>query len=218
MQTFDPNSQDRIPIFKDMPPVLATLTLLIIGVTLLQLLGPSGIENWLLSAGGIMNPVYETSIDRPFGEWPPLVFHIFLHGGLFHLGMNMAAMLSFGRPVANAMGRSVKAGIAFLLFFAVCAIAGAFAQYGQYALEGGGWTIGASSAISGLLPAAGWLQGGFKRACEVALPWALINLGLAAFGYFGSADSLPFWIAWAAHLGGLAAGFSFPLFLRWAQT
>ena len=45
------------------------------------------------------------------------------------------------------------------------------------------------------------------------LPWILINLALALLG----GDVGVMQIAWAAHLGGLAAGFSFPLFLALAR-
>ena len=76
-----------------------------------------------------------------------------------------------------------------------------------------GIAIGASSAISGLLPAVGYIRNGIKGAWSISVPWIVINLALAVFG--GSLGALS--IAWAAHLGGLAAGFTFPVFLALAK-
>ena len=105
--------------------------------------------------------------------------------------------------------------VLFLAFFAVCAIGGGLAQMLWYAIEAqDGIAIGASSAISGLLPAVGYIRERFKGAWSMSVPWIVINVGLAFLG--GDIGIMS--IAWAAHLGGLAAGFSFPVFLSLSKA
>ena len=83
-----------------------------------------------------------------------------------------------------------------------------------YAIEAkDGIAVGASSAISGLLPAVGYIRNGFKGAWSISVPWIVINVGLALLG--GDVGIMQ--IAWAAHLGGLVAGFSYPLFATLAR-
>ncbi|MEO0450767.1 MAG: rhomboid family intramembrane serine protease, partial [Pseudomonadota bacterium] len=68
-------------------------------------------------------------------------------------------------------------------------------------------------AISGLLPAVGYIQNGWRGAWSLSVPWIVINIGLAFLG--GDVGFMS--IAWAAHLGGLAAGFSYPVFQALAR-
>ena len=127
--------------------------------------------------------------------------------------LNMAALVSFGPIIALAMGRGLQPALLFLIFFFACAIGGAVAQILWFSISNtDGLAIGASSAISGLLPAVGYIRGGRKTAWSISVPWIVINIVLAFVGGFG-----PIGIAWAAHLGGLAAGFSFPFFLALAR-
>ena len=45
----------------------------------------------------------------------PLIAHMFVHAGLFHLGLNMLWLLAFGAPVARRMGadRALQSSAAF---------------------------------------------------------------------------------------------------------
>ncbi|MEO0608703.1 MAG: rhomboid family intramembrane serine protease, partial [Pseudomonadota bacterium] len=147
---------------------------------------------------------------RPWGALAPYALHTFLHGGAFHLMMNMAMLIALGPIVAQALGKDGRAALLFLAFFFLCAAGGAAAQILYYVINAeDGIAIGASSAISGLLPAIGFLRNGWRGALSISVPWVVINLALALIG--GDVGILR--IAWAAHLGGLAAGFSFPVFL-----
>ena len=207
------NRPPRVPFYRAYPPVLLALAGVIIAVSVVQFLVPPEIENEMFLVGAVISGSEFADIKQPFGAFAPLVLHTFLHGGVLHLGMNMWAMMSIGAGPALVMGKSVRGMTAFLAFFFLCAIGGGLAQIAVFQLQGdGGVAVGASSAISGLLPALGWLQGRWKRALQISVPWLLINLGLAVFGGLS-----PIPIAWAAHLGGLAAGFSFPFFLAWAR-
>ena len=162
-------------------------------------------------AGG---PSFE-NVYRPWGDFAPYVLHTFLHGGSFHLMLNMAMLIAIGPIIAQALGKSVYAAGLFLAFFVVCAIGGGLAQMLWYAIEAqDGIAIGASSAISGLLPAVGYIRNGWKGAWSMSVPWVLINVVLAFLG--GDVGVMN--IAWAAHLGGLIAGFTFPMFLALARS
>lgn len=213
IQKNDPDAPQRPSFFRTTPPILLGLAVVIIAVSLVQFNASAPLEDYLLRAGAVITGPGAEQFDRPFGTLAPLALHTFLHVAIWHLVINMAAMISLGAAVATVLGKTTRGAVAFLAFFFVCAIGGGLAQLlaAQFSNEMV-VAIGASSAISGLLPAVGWLQGGWKRAVRISIPWFLINVGLAIFGHLS-----PIAIGWAAHLGGLALGFSFPLFLYWAR-
>ena len=141
----------------------------------------------------------------------PFVSHIFLHANFTHLTVNCLWLLAFGPVVARRFG----AGL-FLLFFALCGIAGA-AAYLAFNWASPAGVIGASGAISGVM-AAGmrlfpWPGTTLSRdpapifSSPVLLftgVWLITNLifGLTGFGSGGEIQQ----IAWQAHLGGFVAG------------
>jgi membrane associated rhomboid family serine protease len=166
------------------------------------------------------------------GIWT-FVTYAFLHGDVWHIGINLVWLAAFGSPLAWRFGAG-----RFLAFSAVTAAAGALAHLithvGEFVP-----VIGASAAISGAMAAAtrfafedGGPLGGFRRhgpdAFKVpAAPlmralrnpqvlaflgvWFLLNLmfGASAFAT-GLADAS---VAWQAHVGGFLAGLLlFPLF------
>jgi membrane associated rhomboid family serine protease len=68
---------------------------------------------------------------------------------------------------------------------------------------------GASTGVSGLIAAAGWVRGGFRGMLGLALPWIGFNIVIALTGMV-----LPIPISWAGHIGGTVAGaLLFPLVL-----
>ena len=212
IQDDTPQPRPRVPFYRAYPPVLLGLAAAIIAVSLVQFMAPPAMENQMFAAAALIGGPGFDDVSRPIGAFAPYVLHTFLHGGVMHLGMNMWALLSFGAVISAAFGQRWRGALAFLAFFFVCAIGGGLAQMLVFQLQTeGGVAIGASSAISGLLPALGWLRGRWRGALRISVPWLVINLVLAFVGEVGGVS-----IAWAAHLGGLAAGFSFPFFLRWA--
>ncbi|MEL6858710.1 MAG: rhomboid family intramembrane serine protease [Pseudomonadota bacterium] len=217
MQVYnDPTDQpEKPPIFrKGFPTVILVLAGAIIAVSLVQFNASRAIQDWMYSVAAIAGGPGFENVYRPWGDFAPYVLHTFLHGGSFHLMLNMAMLIAIGPIIAQALGKSAYAAFMFLAFFTVCAIGGGAAQMLWFAIEAkDGIAIGASSAISGLLPAVGYVRGGLKGAWSISVPWILINVVLAFLG--GDVGVMS--IAWAAHLGGLAAGFSFPLFLRFAR-
>ena len=217
MQVYnDPaDGPERPPIFrKGFPRVILLLAGAIIAVSLIQFNVAIDTQDWMYSVAAIAGGPSFENVYRPWGDFAPYVLHTFLHGGSFHLMLNIAMLIALGPIIAQALGRSLFSDILFLGFFAFCAIGGGMAQMLWFAIDAqDGIAIGASSAISGLLPAVGYIRNGIKGAWSISVPWIVINLVLAVFG--GSLGALS--IAWAAHLGGLAAGFTFPAFLALAK-
>lgn len=210
----------REPLFNRLPAVVVFLTGLIVAASTVQLLSEQGVffnrwvAAWMFDAGAIAGGPEFANAYRPLGEFAPLVLHVFLHGGIFHLAMNMMALIAFGPPIAVALGIDLRGAFAFLLFFAGCAIAGALFQIGWSELTGvSELAIGASSALSGFIPAVGWLRGGLRGAIRISVPWVLINVAIAIAGGF-LASTIGLRLAWAAHIGGVAGGIVlFPLML-----
>ncbi|HIG23519.1 rhomboid family intramembrane serine protease [Henriciella sp.] len=213
------------PLFNRLPPVVLMLTALITIASSVQLLSQSQlfldrwVAAWMFDAGAIAGGPEFDGVYRPLGNIAPLILHVFLHGGIFHLAMNMMALVAFGPPVAIALGIDRKGAFAFLLFFAGCAISGALFQIGWSEFTGQSeLAIGASSALSGFLPAVGWLRGGLKGAVRISVPWIVINLVIAVVGEF-MASIIGIRLAWAAHIGGVAGGIVlFPLMLAVFNT
>ena len=50
--------------------------------------------------------------ENPNFEWWQIVTHMFMHGGLFHIGFNMYALWAFGTPLEQMWGRNK-----FLFFY-----------------------------------------------------------------------------------------------------
>ena len=156
-------------------------------------------------------------------SWPILT-HAALHGGLLHIGFNMAALAAFGPPVERSLGSSQ-----YLLVFVIAAAAGAMAHFGWIAaltaMETPPQTpitvlVGASGAISGVLALEFFRRaailkavpaehrrvspGGYLR--SVSITFIAINLVITL---------LPGFISGEAHIGGFLVGLlAGPLLMR----
>ncbi|KJS14040.1 MAG: membrane protein [Hoeflea sp. BRH_c9] len=134
------------------------------------------------------------------------ITYSFLHGNLLHLGSNMLFLWVFGDNVEDAMGH-----IKFLIFYFLCAAAGAFA-HGLLLPDSQNPLIGASGAVAGVIAAYLMLH---PRVRVWVLVLGRIPLPLPAF------IPLMFWViyqffmvftdfgnevSWAAHVGGIVAG------------
>ena len=144
----------------------------------------------LLNSGAIFNPF---TLD---GEWYRIFTHMFLHGGLLHIGFNMYALYSVGQDVEQETGP-----LKFLVVYFICGVAAAFASLWWSLFSIG---VGASGAIFGLF--------GFSLVCNLVrnreaghsiAPIAL-NFGLFLILNLLMAKALN--ADTAAHLGGLAMG------------
>ena len=144
----------------------------------------------------------------------PLFTHMLLHANATHLAVNSVWLLAFGPMVARRYG-----GVAFVVFFVLCGLAGAaFFIALNWGDDVG--VIGASGAISGLMGGAIRMMRLRQPYLNVAtmplLPiwssqvlgfsavWLVINLvtGLTGVGTGGQIEP----VAWQDHMGGYLAG------------
>ncbi|MBP5218849.1 MAG: rhomboid family intramembrane serine protease [Bacteroidales bacterium] len=153
----------------------------------------------------------------PFFHWWQPVTHMFMHGGFWHIFLNMWCLLMFGSALERAIGTKK-----FVLFYFVAGL-GAVAVHTlvQY-LQGPMLnvpTLGASGAIYGiqigyamLYPNDIWTLV-FPPVSMKAKWFVLIFIAIELFtGITGTADG----VAHFAHLGG--ALFGFLLMLYWKKT
>ncbi len=163
----------------------------------------------------------------PYSEWISPLSYALLHGSWLHVLTNSIWMLAFGSALAWRFGTG-----RFLLFSALCAMAGAGVHYLAHP-ESLTPTVGASAAISGHMAAVGRFAFGAggplagsplgrshdsflqpaepfsavlrnRSAMTFIGIWFAMNLlfGLSGAG-LGDAGAR---IAWEAHLGGFLAG------------
>ncbi|MEO8421349.1 MAG: rhomboid family intramembrane serine protease [Hyphomicrobium sp.] len=214
------------PMFNVQSSVLAVLGAMV-AVHLVRMGLSADWDTWLTLALAFIPARYSGfAAMLPGGDTATVtsfVTHTMVHGDWVHLGLNAAWLVAFGGAVANRIG-----SVRFLLFFCLCAIAGAatFLVFNPGAMVP---MIGASGAISGLMGAtmrflftavdgrglaalredprsAPLMPLGTaltdKRVVVVTAVFLVANilavLGLGSMGESG--------IAWEAHIGGYFAG------------
>lgn len=138
------------------------------------------------------------------------VTHMFIHGGWFHILMNVTMMLAMGMFMETAFG--TRRMMIFFLFSGLCGALFyfAFAPFSDTPV------IGASGGISGLFAVTilalyeqGRLGSGSRRGpLPLLLFWVALTIGIGLIG--GG-------IAWQAHLGGFlgALALFYALRRRW---
>jgi membrane associated rhomboid family serine protease len=149
----------------------------------------------------------------PFPVYLTLITSMFMHGGIMHLLGNMLYLFIFGDNLEDKMGH-----IRYLFFYLLCGLIASLAHVGTDYLFGENHLIpslGASGAISAVM--GGYLLLFPSRSVNVLvfifvvrLPafivlglWILLQLANSA-GYLGGSEASG--IAYAAHIGGFAAG------------
>lgn len=222
-----PHQADQ-PIFHVPKGVLMVLGA-ILAIHALRALLDDGTDIWLVLTMAVIPARFAGfAQELPGGalaSWTSLITHVFAHGDVMHLLINSASLLAFASAIERRIGT-----VRFLVFFAVCGIAGALA----FLLLNPGLMapmIGASGAISGML--GGVMRFFFTTIDEQGirglsdrhahaplerlnvamqdrrLMWVIgtfILMNIAA--QFGLGDpSRTGGIAWEAHIGGFLAGF-----------
>ena len=166
--------------------------------------------------------VKEALDDGSLKPWT-FVTYAFLHGSWPHVALNSLWLLAFGSPVARRFG-----DLRFLLFFLVCAVAGAIAHALVHS-TGVIPMVGASGAISGAMAAAMRFAlrsdvplvvlradpGVVDRLPALPLMQALADRRVLVFLVVWFGTNLIFGlvpgltegtVAWEAHVGGFLAG------------
>lgn len=148
---------------------------------------------------------------------PPAATYIsysFLHGDFMHLAGNMLFIWVFGDNVEDAMGH-----FRFLIFYALCAIAGAYA-HSWMVPQSQAPLIGASGAVAGIIGAYLLLH---PKVHVWVLAMGRIPLKIPAMYVLGFWIAFQFYqviatpdsaISFAAHIGGAIAGIALIFFMR----
>jgi membrane associated rhomboid family serine protease len=198
----------RVPVFNAVPPAVLILGSVIVSVYVLGALMPA-VQDWSRLAGAVLIAGNDGRPPiQPLGSYAPYLLHVFVHFGFLHVAMNTAALVGFGTAVGRAFGTGTRGTVGFLIFFFACSLGGALLEL---VLHTGGATAmaGASTGVSGLLMAAGWVRGGYRGMLSLGLPWVGFNL---LIGLTNIAIDIP--IGWLAHIGGsLVGAVLFPVIL-----
>ena len=214
MAFFQDARSTRQPFLRAPASVLGLIGVLI-AAHVGRVLAPASVSDWILN-NLALDPVRyslhapETIVDRIL----PLFGYMFLHANATHIAVNCVWLLAFGPIVARRFG-----GVAFVLFFLLCGLAGALCYVAiNWGLDVG--VIGASGAISGLMGAAIRMMNLRQPYLNIAplplLPifssqvlgftgvWLVVNLitGIMGLGLNGQIAS----VAWEDHMGGYIAG------------
>ena len=168
----------------------ATLTLITIicAAYLVQLLIPNLDQHLFLIKEAILSDGQVHGTAQ--GEWYRLLTVALTHGGIFHLGFNMYALMVLGNPIEAAFGKE-----RFLVIFFVSLISGSLLS--NYLAAANQPSVGASGAIFGLFGA--MVVVGRKIGADIRSIAAIIGINFALGFALGGVD-------WHAHLGGLIGG------------
>ena len=108
--------------FSDTPPIVLNLIIINALVYFAQTafggMNDANKVNDLFALHHIYSPLF-----KPY----QLITHMFMHGGFFHLLLNMFGLWMFGSMMERMWGPQ-----RFLAFFLICGIAAGFAQLGSY--------------------------------------------------------------------------------------
>jgi membrane associated rhomboid family serine protease len=187
---------------------MATKVLIAINVAIffLQWQGGPLVDLWLVSWFGLSEAGLRQGL-----LWQPLT-HMFLHGNLFHLLVNVIALWFAGRAVELWLGPARLLGV----FFAGGIVGGIL----QVVSFPGGFLIGASGGVSAVLLAFSMLEPEMRI---TALLFFVVPVNLKAkflgYGVILVSLVLPLLgldpkVGHFAHLGGALVGMGYALFLR----
>lgn len=148
------------------------------------------------------------------GRFETLLLHMFAHGGLFHLFMNMAVLVAIGGPLVARLGPPPLGWLRFLALYVLGGLAGA-ALYLALHPTGTVPMVGASGAIYGLLGlfvrlpsgTGGLLSLRSGRIRRIGWDLVLQNIFLfALLAVMAWSNGTQGGLAWEAHLGGFLFG------------
>jgi len=197
------------------PPIVLWLMGAIAAAYGLYAFAPIEAKAFALYAFSVIPARFAADGPAPYGSplaaLAALMGHMFLHGGILHLGMNLMVMAQGAPFVARRLG-----DVRFLVLFFGAGLAGALAYIGlnpaemhQASLASAHKMVGASGAICGVFgayflavrpsPRMALQDPGVRSAIGSFLLFNVVLAGLAE-----AAGILP--IAWQAHLGGFLGG------------
>ena len=183
------------------------VTLMLIGICFLVFILQLILGDWFTFLLGLV------PLSFIQGAWWQIITYMFVHGGGFHIFINMFVLLIFGPMVERVLGSR-----SYLLLFCLSGIGSALLHL---ALTGISDTlmIGASGAVFGILTAYGIL---FPRSIVfmfpgIPLPAILAVAVFACLEFFFGAFGLEPGIANWGHLGGILTGAIFMVLWKLEQ-
>jgi rhomboid protease GluP len=188
-----------------MPSLPPTATYALIGFTvfifILQMLAPASFDDTAYGTDKVTYLGARISQEIDDGQIWRLITPVFLHGSLMHIFFNMYALLSVGSLLERHFGHG-----RFLLMYFLGAFSGNVLSY----LFTQGWSVGASTAVFGLIAAEGIF---FYQNRELFGEYARSAIGNAVFIivinlFLGLAPNIDAW----GHIGGLFGGAMFAWF------
>ena len=143
-------------------------------------------------------------------RWWTIVTYMFVHGGFWHLLMNMMMLGTFGPRIEHAWTAPGPERRSFISYYVCCGLGGLLFHF---VFARNGVLIGASAAILGVMLAYAmrWPDDEvlFAWMIPMKVKWLVVLLAgvnlLMALSAGGAASGT----AWQAHLGGLAFGWLF---------
>lgn len=174
---------------------------------------------WLLTAVGLLQPRWTyhafgfTPGDLLVQPWTPVTY-MFVHGGFWHLFLNMVVLFFFGPPLEQAWG-----GRAFIKYYVAAGMGAVLLSMLLIPVVpeiGSASVVGASGAVYGLLLgfAMRWPEAPVYiwGVLPIRAKWLVGIVGVVTFvsTFSGGGDGVAHW----AHLGGFATGF---LYLKWGD-
>tara|TARA_B100000686_G_scaffold353773_1_gene460750 strand:- start:1536 stop:2273 length:738 start_codon:yes stop_codon:yes gene_type:complete len=188
----------------NIPTGVKWMSVVFIGAFLITYFANTDIANTLFRYLAFLPPLYENPSQGPFYLLATMPFtHTLLHGGWFHLAINVAMLLAFGSAVEKYIGTK-RLIIIFLVSSALGALTHLMLFWGDSAA-----LIGASGGISGLFGALlrilqdhGQMKPGWRGLMPITLLWVGVSVLFALFSAAPGGGE----IAWAAHVGGFLGG------------
>ncbi len=178
-----PNSRSRAALVVN---ALIAINVIIFVLELATGVG-GGIDGGIATDGYLWGPAVDIS-----HEYYRIVTSAFLHGSIFHLGMNMYGLYVLGPIVAQLFGQ-----VRFVAIYTISLLGGSaavlFFDWGQATLGASGALLGLAGAIAGAFVASGRPLNQIPMLSVIA-----INLALPLL-----IPRISFW----GHLGGIVAGF-----------
>jgi membrane associated rhomboid family serine protease len=192
-------------------PGVKLLVLICSGVFLVQtlaeiFLGPEGAYHLIIQKFGLI----PDAVVHGLRVWQPFTY-IFLHGGLFHLLINMLMLWMFGRELEQVWGKR-----RFLNYFVLCGVGAGLIEVVTKMLPFSSKTsamiptIGASGAIFGILIANAILfpdRRIWLIPLPVTIPMRPYVAVMAAIEFFGTLSAGGDGVSHLCHVGGMLVGY-----------